>query len=426
MKKFNPLFILFFSFLSTASNAQWESYVCVALSDPYPDVESACQRYRDYKSDPSISCEINTPSEEGTFSRTINGTAYQYTERTYYDATRDSGAGSVVGSFYCYSASEPEPTVCTEEGFNAAYQHHCVNEFANEECVYTHQSTFPIPEEGITVPTGEWVDYVCTEGCTVQTILTQEVVSQTNSEYTFRDTTSRVVTTDDCEVPPPDTSNESELWIFGTNSSAPDGSTSSSPDGTYSPGGDTGTGDMASDIATVVENTAATTRNLTTINSSLEDGFEGLADSLDNQTQTLEELIGETNSLLADGAGVSTDLSGVESRLDTISSMLDSPQTAQPSGGFFALQYPSIGEAVNGAFQNIVNSDLGNAALNAGNMFTASSAVCPAFSFDLGWPINSTIATDIHCTLWEQISPTLSACMMVIYSWLALRIFLSA
>ena len=51
---------------------------------------------------------------------------------------------------------------------------------------------------------------------------------------------------------------------------------------------------------------------------------------------------------------------------------------------------------------------------------------CPEFSIDFPSPINTTASTDIHCTLMTTIAPVLSAVMIVVYIWVAFRIFASA
>ena len=43
-----------------------------------------------------------------------------------------------------------------------------------------------------------------------------------------------------------------------------------------------------------------------------------------------------------------------------------------------------------------------------------------------GTPINELVSTTVHCDLMETIKPIMSSVMLIIYIWIAFRIFASA
>lgn len=64
---------------------------------------------------------------------------------------------------------------------------------------------------------------------------------------------------------------------------------------------------------------------------------------------------------------------------------------------------------------------------NMANFVDLADPACPVFSMDLSdTPIGRTISTDIHCTLWQEHSGTLSVVMIAVWVFAAFRIFASA
>lgn len=64
---------------------------------------------------------------------------------------------------------------------------------------------------------------------------------------------------------------------------------------------------------------------------------------------------------------------------------------------------------------------------NMANFVDLADPACPVFSMDLSdTPIGRTISTDIHCTLWQVHSGTLSVVMIAVWVFAAFRIFASA
>ena len=61
------------------------------------------------------------------------------------------------------------------------------------------------------------------------------------------------------------------------------------------------------------------------------------------------------------------------------------------------------------------------------NIMTVEQSECPVFSIDLtDTLIGREISTDLHCQLMESIRPVLSIVMMIIWSFVAFRVFASA
>jgi hypothetical protein len=55
-----------------------------------------------------------------------------------------------------------------------------------------------------------------------------------------------------------------------------------------------------------------------------------------------------------------------------------------------------------------------------------SGSSCPNFSFTLGFPINETVGTTIHCELMPVIGSIITPVMYALYLWAGFRIFASA
>jgi hypothetical protein len=86
----------------------------------------------------------------------------------------------------------------------------------------------------------------------------------------------------------------------------------------------------------------------------------------------------------------------------------------------------TIGEAVTQFNARIEASQVVQAFSGMAGLISLQAAQCPVFSIDLrGTPVNEQVSTTIHCDLRETIGPLISAVMIIVYVWIAFRIFAS-
>ena len=89
---------------------------------------------------------------------------------------------------------------------------------------------------------------------------------------------------------------------------------------------------------------------------------------------------------------------------------------------------PPLSKIANANFKaRIDGAEVVKAFSGMANLINLSNAQCPEFSMDLrGTPINELVSTTVHCDLMETIKPIMSSVMLIIYIWIAFRIFASA
>ncbi|MEJ2630947.1 MAG: hypothetical protein P8011_01485 [Acidihalobacter sp.] len=85
----------------------------------------------------------------------------------------------------------------------------------------------------------------------------------------------------------------------------------------------------------------------------------------------------------------------------------------------------SYSKTLSNFYQSVSNSPIAQAA-NGISASVPSGGTCPTISLDLSAFQLGTVTTDVHCQLWQQITPTLETAMRIVWSLLAVIIFLSA
>ncbi|WP_370981007.1 hypothetical protein [Agaribacterium sp. ZY112] len=87
----------------------------------------------------------------------------------------------------------------------------------------------------------------------------------------------------------------------------------------------------------------------------------------------------------------------------------------------------SYEEAMTNFRSRITSSNVVQAFSDMTTIISLDNAICPGFSINLeSTIINKNISTTIHCDLMESVKPILSAVMLIIYTWIAFRIFASS
>lgn len=118
-------------------------------------------------------------------------------------------------------------------------------------------------------------------------------------------------------------------------------------------------------------------------------------------------------------------LDSIDETLGDLKDALDGP--AQPMPGHSQSSAQTFGEA-NANFLARVNSSALVGAMNSiKNLISVSSSECPSLEFDLNGPIDVSVDSGFHCTMWAQyVAPVFSIIMYVLYIWVAFRVFGSA
>ena len=159
-------------------------------------------------------------------------------------------------------------------------------------------------------------------------------------------------------------------------------------------------------IASEVDNTTRITDEVGSLQSANSQGFSALGDKLDGITD-----------LLSQSGPCDPEQPDYLDCLTPQGSPL--PQQPQPIAA-------DTGEALFNYKSRIDNAPITLAFSNMSELVSADAGDCPSFSIDLPSPINETITTTLHCDLMDIISPTISAVMLVIYTFIGFLIFASS
>lgn len=172
-------------------------------------------------------------------------------------------------------------------------------------------------------------------------------------------------------------------------------------------------------------------------------------DQSKTNTETLETAIGEVESAVRDSIqSGENNTNAITNSLDILGSKLDGLNDSLNSGPcdpnqpdyYSCLDIPtgnlpshsqseasSIAEANANFKSRIDNSDIVQAFTGMADLLSLENADCPMFSIDLtATIINQNISTSIHCDLMESIRPVISPVMIIIFIWIAFKIFASA
>ena len=184
--------------------------------------------------------------------------------------------------------------------------------------------------------------------------------------------------------------------------------------------------------------------------SNVERAIRDGVDQSKTNTETIESAVNGVEAAVRDGIqsgenntnAITNSVDALGSKLDAINSSLNSGPCDPNSPDYYQCMdtpmgnlpsHSSTGGATTIAEANtnfkarIDGAEVVQAFSGMANLINLSNAQCPEFSMDLrGTPINELVSTTVHCDLMETIKPIISAVMIIIYIWIAFRIFASA
>jgi len=172
-------------------------------------------------------------------------------------------------------------------------------------------------------------------------------------------------------------------------------------------------------------------------------------DQSKTNTETLESAVGDVESAVRDSIqSGENNTNAITNSLDLLGSKLDGLNDSLNSGPcdpnqpdyYSCLDTPTgnlpshsqsdastIAEANANFKSRIDNSEIVQSFTGMADLISLDNAECPTFSIDLTTTlINENISTSIHCDLMENARPIISPVMIVIFIWIAFRIFASA
>jgi len=173
-------------------------------------------------------------------------------------------------------------------------------------------------------------------------------------------------------------------------------------------------------------------------------------DQSKTNTETIESAVNGVEAAVRDGIqsdenntnSITNSVDALGSKLDSINSSLNSGPCDPNSPDYYQCIDTPMGnlpahsstggastiEEANANFKARIDSaEVVKAFSGMANLINLSNAQCPEFSMDLrGTPINELVSTTVHCDLMETIKPIMSSVMLIIYIWIAFRIFASA